>query len=97
MKTLLVFLLSIIIFKNSYSQSEWKWISPDPPTKMVYSSTIADNKAYFWCEHNSVIKLDLETESFEMLPTYAPYENCGPGSFATQGIGFADSMIGYVI
>ena len=96
MKTLLVFLLSIIIFKNSYSQSEWKWISPDPPSKMIYSSTVADNKVYFWCEHNSVIKLDLETESFEMLPTYAPYENCGPGSFATQGIGFADSMIGYV-
>jgi len=96
MKTVLVFLLSIIILKTSYSQSEWKWIAPDPPNKMVFSSTVADNKAYFWCEHNSVIRLDLETDNFEMLPTYAPYENCGPGSFATQGIGFADSMIGYV-
>ena len=96
MKSLLVFLLSIIIFKSSYSQPEWKWISPNPPYKMVYSSTIADNKAYFWCEHNSVIKLDFGTDTFEMLPTYAPYENCGPGSFATQGIAFADSMVGYI-
>jgi len=96
MKSLIVFLLSIIIFKASYSQSDWKWISPNPPNKMVYSSAVADNKAYFWCEHNSVIKLDLETEKFDVLPIYAPYENCSPGSFATQGIAFVDSMIGYV-
>lgn len=96
MKTSLVILLFIFILKTSYSQSEWKWIAPDPPNKMVFSSTVTDDKAYFWCEHNSVIKLDLKTENFEMLPTYAPYENCVPASFATQGIGFADSMTGYI-
>ena len=94
MKSLLIFLLSMIILQTSFSQSEWIWISPSPPYQGVYSSTVIDNKAFIWGEYNSVLKLDFETEKFTMLPTYAPYENCG-GDFA-QGIAFADSMIGYI-
>lgn len=96
MKRYLIFLFTLFVSQNVYSQSDWKWISPDPPNKMVYSSIIADNKAYFWCEYNSVIKLDLETESFEMLPIYAPYDNVSLGCCNTQGIAFIDSLRGFI-
>lgn len=96
MKTLLVFLLSIIIFKNSYSQSEWKWISPNPPLGWAYSSVLTEGKAYFWCQYNCVIKLDIATEKFEMLPTYAPYEHLGLGEYSKQGIAFVDSLNGFI-
>jgi len=96
MKTLLVFLLSIIIFKNSYSQSDWKWITPNPPNKMVLSSSVVDNKAYLWCSYYSVVKLDFETDNFNVLPTYTSAEPCGGGDFSYQGIAFADSVNGYV-
>jgi len=95
MKQYLFFLFVLFVSQNVYSQSGWKWISPDPPNQGVYSSVVADNKAFIWGAYNSVLKLDFETEKFTMLPTYAPYENCGNGS-ATQGIGFVDSMIGYI-
>jgi photosystem II stability/assembly factor-like uncharacterized protein len=93
-KSFIIFfwLLSISI----YPQLHWKWISPYPPYKGVYSSTQAEGKAYFWCGDNAVIKLDISKEKFKMLPTYAPLNNVGLGDGADQGIAFADSLTGYI-
>lgn len=93
-----ILIIIFLLFSTSVSraQSNWKWIAPNPPTKWVYSSSIADNKIYFWCEHASVVKLDTETDTFEVLPTYTKYENCHPGDFSNQGIAFADSLVGFV-
>jgi photosystem II stability/assembly factor-like uncharacterized protein len=92
----LVILLTLFSYTIIYSQSNWKWIAPNPPNKMVFSCSIADNKVYFWCEHTSVVKLDTETDTFEVLPTYTTYENCNPGSSSGQGIAFIDSLVGFI-
>lgn len=96
MRTLLVFLLAVIIFKTSYSQSEWKWITPNPPNKMILSSSVVDNKTYLWCAYYSVVKLDFKTDNFDVLPSYTSVDPCGGGDFSYQGIAFADSLNGYV-
>ena|GEM_PF-4303910 len=79
-----------------FSQTDWKWIAPNPPYKPVFSSDQAEGKAYFWCDDNTVIKLDIQTEKFEIFPPYASVENIGIGEFANQGIAFADSLVGYI-
>ena len=96
MKSLLVFVLSTIISQTTYSQSQWKWITPNPPNKMILSSSVVDNKAYLWCSYYSVVKLDFKTDNFDVLPTYTSADPCGGGDFSYQGIAFADSMNGYV-
>lgn len=96
MKTLYFLILEFILVINIYSQTEWKWITPNPPNKIIYSSTIADNKAYLWCSYNSVLKLDFATDFFQVLPSYISSEPCGPGDFSSQGIAFADSLNGYI-
>ncbi len=96
MKVFIYLSLTLFIMQSLYSQTNWEWITPYPPNKIILSSTVGDNKAYFWCEANSVFSLDFETDNFEILPNYAPYGNCHPGSFAYQGIAFADSMNGYI-
>ena len=96
MKVFIYLSLTFFIMQSLYSQTNWEWITPYPPNKIILSSTVGDNKAYFWCEANSVFSLDFETDNFEILPNYAPYGNCHPGSFAYQGIAFADSMNGYI-
>ncbi len=96
MKKWLVLLITIITTYSLYPQGNWQWLTPEPPYAMVYSSIIIDNKAYFWCQNNCVIKLDILNENFEMMPTYAPYGNCAPGDFTSQGIAFSDSNNGFV-
>jgi photosystem II stability/assembly factor-like uncharacterized protein len=94
-------LLKVILFLNFLSstvltQSNWQWILPDPPVKRVYSSVEVDNKAFLWCADNCIIKLDISTERFEIMPVYARYDNTTLGDFTEQGIAFADSMTGYL-
>ncbi len=96
MKTIILLALmqtqSIFVF----AQSNWKWIAPNPPYKKVFSSVQVEGKIYFWCEHNSIIKLDIQTEKFEILPPYTAVENVGIDEFANQGVAFADSLVGYI-
>lgn len=92
----IILLLSIFLFSNTLSQTNWEWISPNPPYKEVYSSCTVDYLGYFWGESNSVLRIDFTNDNIKMMPTYGTYENCGPGDFSSQGIAFADSLNGYI-
>ena len=81
---------------STFSQSEWKWITPNPPYKGVYSSVLVGNTAYFWCADNTVMRMYMPTETMEVISVYAPVENVGIGDFANQGIAFANSVFGYI-
>ncbi len=96
MKKLILYSVLFLLIDSSYSQSNWKWVSPYPPNKRVYSSVAIDGKAYLWCEDNCVIKLDILSERFEILPIYARFSNTVLGDFTEQGIAFADSLTGYL-
>ncbi len=72
-------------------------VAPYPPRNMTpYSSITIQEKAYFWCSNNIVFSSKDGGSSFTVYPPYAPVENVMLGCCTEQGIGFADSLIGYI-
>ena len=95
MKRYLFFLFLLFVSQNVYSQSAWKWISPNPPRIEIFSSVVLDSVAFFNCYYSSVMKMNLYSEEVEMISTYAP-QNCGFGYPNLQQLGFANSRSGYM-
>lgn len=96
MKRFMICILSIIFSQSLFPQSNWKWLAPNPPMLGVYSSCTVDDKVFLWCDNNSVIKLNLTNDEFQMLSTYTPYNQFSPGLGKHQGIAFADSLNGFI-
>ena len=96
MKNILILFVAVCLSGFSLCQYNWKWIAPNPPVTATYSSSMIGNNVYFWGEDNIVIKFNAQSDSFEVLPPYAPIDNMGLGCCNTQGIAFADSLNGYV-
>ncbi len=95
-KNIFLILLVNLFCIATFAQSDWRWISPNPPNLKPYSSVTIGNKVFFWCEYLKIMKMDIPTEEFKVIPVYPTNQYIGIDEFAQQGIGFADSLIGYI-
>ncbi|MGE5352346.1 MAG: T9SS type A sorting domain-containing protein [Acidobacteriota bacterium] len=98
MKNRILYITLILLSLQSVAsaQSFWRPVAPVPPRIPAYFTSVAGNKAYFWCEAGQVFSTDDGGNSFAFYPWYAPFENVGIGDFASRGISFADTLTGYI-
>ena len=84
------------VFSFIGAQSQWQYITDNPPHVKVYSTCLINNTVYFWCTQNIVYRTTDGGKSFEIFLPYAPTENTSLGCCDRHGIAFADSLTGYI-
>lgn len=89
-------LILFVSFSFSYAQTEWQFVTDNPPNVYVFSTCRINNTVYFWCDRNIVYRTTDGGASFETFLPYAPVENTTLGCCWRRGIAFADSLTGYI-
>ena len=77
-------------------QSLWNLVAPFPPPLAAYSAVTVGNKAYFWCANNVVWSTSDGGSQITVYPPYGPISDVALGCCHSQGMAFADTLIGFI-